>query len=124
MKKIFCVLFVSLFLFTFAFSDESVIDPVGRWTIRADYSEMTENFLYSKADLLFFEDGTVYELYVKKDKHDDLSVSFVSGIWLCNSDSIVLRISDKTYKCLIDSDGSLLLYLGPEAHLTYLPVNK
>lgn len=124
MKKVFCILLIALFLPAFSFSDESVNNPVGRWTICSDYSEMAENFLYSKVDYLFFEDGTVYQLSVKREKHDDLSVSSFSGIWLSNPDSIVLRIGDKTYKCSIDSEGFLLLHLGEEAHLTFQRVCK
>ena len=124
MKKLFCLLFVLMLLPVFAFSDESVNNPIGRWTILSDYSEMAENSLYSKVDYFFFEDGTVFYLSVKRDKYEDLSVSSGSGIWLSNSDSIVLRIGDKTHKCLIDSDGFLLLYLGDEAHLTFSRVCK
>ena len=119
MRKLFCLLLVLMFLPVFVFADESVVDPVGRWTILSDYSEMAYNFLYSKVDYFFFEDGTLFCLSVRKDKNgDDLSISCNSGIWLSDSDSIVLR-TDKTYKCLINSDGLLLLYLGDEAHLTF-----
>ena len=125
MKKVFCILLISLFLPSFAFSDESTNNPVGRWTILSDYSEMVSNFLYSKTDFLFFEDGSVYRLSVKRDKHEnDISISSASGIWLGDSDSIVVRFDDKTYKCSIDSDGFLLLFLGAEAHLTFSRVSK
>ena len=124
MKKLLCVLLITLFLPAFSFSDESVC-PVGRWTILSDYAEMETNFLYSKTDFLFFEDGTLYRVSIKKDKNDhDLSVSSSSGIWLGDSNSIVARIDDHTYNFMIDSDGYLLLFLGDEAHLTFSRVCK
>lgn len=124
MKKVFCVFLIALFLPAFSFSDGSV-NPVGRWTILSDYAEMETNFLYSKTDFLFFEDGTLYRVSIKRDKNDhELSVSSSAGIWLGGSDSIVARIDDHTYNFTIDSDGFLLLSLGDEAHLTFSRVCK
>ena len=124
MKKVLCILMIALLLPVFAFSDESASSPVGRWTIRSDYAEMAENFLYSKTDYLFFEDGTVFRVSVKREKSNDLSVSTSSGIWLGDADSFVMRIDDRTYQCQVDGDGFLLLFLGDEAHLTFSRVCK
>ena len=113
MKKIFCFLFVLLFVPVFSFS-ESDFNPVGRWTIESStYSvEMSNNYMFGKTDFFIFEDGSVFRVSITKHRKDhDLTIAHDSGIWLCDHDELVLRVGSDTFKGTFESDRCFVLHL-------------
>ncbi len=113
MKKIFCFLFVLLFVPVFSFS-ESDFNPVGRWTIESStYSvEMGNNYMFGKTDFFIFEDGSVFRVSITKNRKDhDLTIGYDSGIWLCDKKELILRVGNDTFKCSFENDECFAIHL-------------
>ena len=109
MKRFLCFLVLFVFIPILSFTDVD-LSPVGRWSISSDYSTMHDNFMFSKTDFFFFEDGSVYRVSITKNKKENrLDIGSDDGIWVGDKDLITIRIGKDIFQANIDDEGFLYI---------------
>lgn len=129
MKKLIALLLILAMVPAAALADDSI---AGKWSCYFDVTKTTpeEQKVMDASlivyDLYLMEDGTAYmasATMMKTEKKPDFSYGALSGVWLSDNGSIVIRVSDSTYKASIDDDGYMLVYFTKNLPLPFVRID-
>lgn len=131
MKKLICVLLFVVFLPVVSFAEESSDEICGKWSfywdLRSFPQELQNVMDYSimSFDLYLSPDGSANMTKMTMDKKSKLDFSYgaLSGVWLGDADSLVIRVGTVTYKAFYDN-GMLNIYFTDKIYFPFVHVDQ
>ena len=131
MKKLLCLFLALLFFPVVAFSEDSNADVCGKWSFYWDLRSLPAahqdvvNDSVMSYDLYIFPDGSANMAKMSMNKKGKLDFSYgaLSGVWLGDSSSLVIRFESSTFKAEL-KDGFLNLYFTDRVIFPFVRVDQ
>lgn len=131
MKKFVCLILILLLIPLYALSEDSTFDVCGKWSFYWDLRDLPialQNAVDDSVmsyELYIFPDGSanMTKMTMNKKGRLDFSYGSLSGVWLGDSDSLVIRLDTSTFKAEL-KDGFLNLYFTDKIIFPFVRIDQ
>lgn len=131
MKKFVCLILILLLIPLYALSEDSTVDVCGKWSFYWDLRDLPialQNAVDDSVmsyELYIFPDGSanMTKMTMNKKGRLDFSYGALSGVWLGDSDSLVIRLDTSTFKAEL-KDGFLNLYFTDKIIFPFVRIDQ